>query len=99
MSTKPDLGDGTFPWFDPTCAHCPFAGVSPRRPPRRAVLVVIVTLAGAALILALSFVQAIEQHSLAPIWMAGWLPAILVASLSARSSRKHYSLRFWRVRQ
>jgi hypothetical protein len=95
MSTKPDLGDGTFPWFDPTCAHCPFAGVSPRRPPRRAVLVVIVTLAGAALILALSFVQAIEQ----PIWMAGWLPAILVASLSARSSRKHYSLRFWRARQ
>ena len=65
----------------------------------RSRLVVILTLAGAALILALSVAQAIEQDSLAPIWMVRWLPAVLVASLSTRSSRKQCSLRFWQTRQ
>jgi hypothetical protein len=65
----------------------------------RSRLVAIVTLAGAAPILALCVVQAIEQDSLAPIWMAAWLPAVLVASLSAGSSRTRCSLRFWQARQ
>jgi len=50
-------------------------------------------------ILTLSVVQAIDQDSLAPIWMVGWLPAVVVASLSARSSRKRCSVRSSHIRR
>jgi hypothetical protein len=37
------------------------------------------TLVVSAIIIGSAVAQAIRQHSLDPIWMVGWLPAVLVA--------------------
>jgi hypothetical protein len=37
------------------------------------------TAALAAIIIGTAIAQAVRQHSLDPIWMVGWLPAVLVA--------------------
>ena len=41
----------------------------------------------AAIIAAAAIAQAARQHSLDPIWMAGWLPAVLVAVYPAVTGR------------
>jgi hypothetical protein len=40
----------------------------------------IVVLFVAALVAGLTIAQAVRQHSWAPIWLIGWLPAILVGA-------------------
>jgi hypothetical protein len=42
------------------------------------------TLILAAVLMALTIAQAIRDGSWQPIWGVGWLPAVLVASLSSR---------------
>ena len=44
---------------------------------RRAALVIAVVIAG------LAVAQAIRHHSLEPIWLVGWIPAVLVGSTRA----------------
>ena len=50
-------------------------------------IVAIIALAIAAFVSVATIVQAIKLHSWGPIWAIGWLPAVLLASLSAPSSR------------
>jgi hypothetical protein len=45
------------------------------------------TLALSAIILGAAIAQAIGQHSLDPVWMVGWLPAVLVAVYPSMTGR------------
>jgi hypothetical protein len=45
------------------------------------------TFAVAAIILGSAIAQAIRQHSLDPVWMVGWLPAVLVAVYPSMTGR------------
>ena len=45
----------------------------------------------AAIVAALTIVQAIRQDSWGPIWLIGWLPAVLVAVFHPPSSGKRRS--------
>jgi hypothetical protein len=45
------------------------------------------TAALAAIIIGTAIAQAVRQHSLDPIWMVGWLPAVLVAVYPAATGR------------
>ena len=45
------------------------------------------TLALSAIILGAAIAQAIRQHSLDPVWMVGWLPAVLVAVYPSMTGR------------
>lgn len=45
------------------------------------------TLALSAIILGAAIAQAIRQHSLDPVWMVGWLPAVLVAVYPSMTER------------
>ena len=56
----------------------------------------LASLAVAAIVLGLSVVQAVRQDSFQPILMVGWLPAVLVATLSKPSAAKRCSLRLRR---
>jgi hypothetical protein len=50
------------------------------------------TLVVSAIIIGSAVAQAIRQHSLDPIWMVGWLPAVLAAvypALTGRGARPH----------
>jgi hypothetical protein len=49
---------------------------------RRRRVVAIAVAAFAAFVAVASVVQAVRQDSWSPIWSVGWLPAVLVASLS-----------------
>ena len=44
-------------------------------------VVAVAVLAIAGIVVVATVVQAIRQDSVGPIWMIGWLPAVLVASL------------------
>jgi hypothetical protein len=46
-----------------------------------------VTLVAVAVVAGATIAQAIREHSWQPIWMAAWLPAVLVATLSPRDRR------------
>jgi hypothetical protein len=50
--------------------------------------VTLAVLAIAAFIAIASVAQAIRQDSWSPIWSIGWLPAVLVVSLWAPTSRR-----------
>jgi len=41
--------------------------------------VTVIALAGALVVLGFTIAQAVREDSLAPVWMAGWLPAVIVA--------------------
>jgi hypothetical protein len=45
------------------------------------------TFALAAIIIGAAVAQAIRQHSLDPVWSAGWLPAVLIAVYPAVTGR------------
>jgi hypothetical protein len=45
------------------------------------------TFALSAIILGAAIAQAIRQHSLDPVWMVGWLPAVLVAVYPSMTGR------------
>ena len=50
------------------------------------------TFALSAIIFGAAIAQAIRQHSLDPVWMVGWLPAVLVAaypSMTGRGGQAH----------
>jgi hypothetical protein len=46
-----------------------------------------VTIAAVAVVAIAAIAQAIREQSWHPIWTVAWLPAVLVASLSARRMR------------
>ena len=56
----------------------------------------IASLAVAAVVLGVSIAQATRQDSLAPIWMIGWLPAVIVGAFYRPSGAKRWSLRLRR---
>jgi hypothetical protein len=45
------------------------------------------TFAVSAIIIGSAIAQAIRQHSLDPVWMVGWLPAVLVGVYPALTGR------------
>ena len=45
------------------------------------------TFALSAIIIGAAIAQAIRQHSLDPVWMVGWLPAVLVGVYPALTGR------------
>ncbi len=45
------------------------------------------TFAVSAVIIGSAIAQAIRQHSLDPVWMVGWLPAVLVAAYPSVTGR------------
>lgn len=55
----------------------------------------------AAIILGSAIAQAIRQQSLDPVWMVGWLPAVMVAGMTGRrgSSRGRCLPRLRRLRR
>jgi hypothetical protein len=56
----------------------------------------IASLAVAAVVLGLSIAQAVRQDSLDPIWMIGWLPAVIAGAFYRTSGAKRCSLRLRR---
>ena len=56
----------------------------------------IASLAVAAVVLGLSIAQAVRQDSLEPIWMIGWLPAVIAGGVYRPSNAKRCSLRLRR---
>ena len=56
----------------------------------------IASLAVAAVVLGLSIAQAVRQGSLEPIWMIGWLPAVIAGGFYKPSKAKRCSLRLRR---
>jgi hypothetical protein len=43
-----------------------------------------VTVALGSVTVGVRVAQAVQEHSWGPIWMVGWIPAVLVASLGTR---------------
>jgi hypothetical protein len=46
----------------------------------------VVALVAAAVVAGAAIAQAIRERSLEPIWMVGWIPAVLVATFGARTT-------------
>jgi hypothetical protein len=56
----------------------------------------IASLAVAAVVLGLSIAQSVRQGSLEPIWMIGWLPAVIAGGFYRPSKATRCSLRLRR---
>jgi hypothetical protein len=51
-------------------------------------LVTVGALTAAAVVLGAAIAQAVRQGSLTPIWLVGWIPAVVVAALYRPGSRR-----------
>jgi hypothetical protein len=53
---------------------------------RRSLTTLLLAIALAALVL--TIIEAVREHSVDPIWRAGWIPAVVAASLYASGGRR-----------